>query len=225
MARALSLTGHCGFSQTATADALKSEDYPLMAPVYLYLAPYRLPQLVRQFLAFTETEAADRVVQAAGYVNQTLTRTPLIEQGERLRNAVLAAGEDIALEDLQEMLHRLGDAERLSPTFRFSGGAADLDTQSRAAVGRLAAAIERGDFDGRTLLFTGFSDSAGSPGINRRLAQRRAQAVLEAVRAATAGADSRVVLRAEAFGEALPMACEDTDWGRAVNRRVEVWVE
>jgi phosphate transport system substrate-binding protein len=32
-------------------------------------------------------------------------------------------------------------------------------------------------------------------------------------------------MRTAAFGEALPMACEDTDWGRAVNRRVEVWVE
>jgi phosphate transport system substrate-binding protein len=51
----LPLTGPCGFSQSATADAIKSEDYPFTAPVYLYLAPYRLPQLVRQFLDFTET--------------------------------------------------------------------------------------------------------------------------------------------------------------------------
>ncbi|MDG4647035.1 phosphate ABC transporter substrate-binding/OmpA family protein [Roseibacterium sp. SDUM158017] len=224
-ARALPLTGPCGFSQRATADAVKSEDYPLTAPVYLYLAPYRLPQLVRQFLAFTETEEAERIVQEAGYVNQTLTRTPLVLQGERIRNAVLAAGEDVALEDLQAMLLRLGEGERLSPTFRFADGAAELDTQSRASVGRLAAAIERGAFDGRTLLFVGFSDSAGSPEINTRLAQRRAQAVLEAVDAAAESAGRRVTLRAEAFGEALPMACEDTDWGRAVNRRVEVWVE
>ncbi|MGP1356957.1 phosphate ABC transporter substrate-binding/OmpA family protein [Roseicyclus sp.] len=224
-ARALPLTGECDFSQSATADAVKSEDYPLTAPVYLYLAPYRLPQLVRQFLAFTETGEAERIVRQAGFVDQTLTRTPLTLQGERLRNAVLAAGEDVTLEDLQAMLRRLGAAERLSPTFRFEGGAADLDTQSRAAVGRLAAAIERGAFDGRTLLFVGFSDGAGSAIVNTRLAERRADAVMEAVRAAAEGAGARVQLRTEAFGEALPMACEDTDWGRAVNRRVEVWVE
>jgi phosphate transport system substrate-binding protein len=224
-ARALSLTGPCGFSQSATPDAIKSEDYPFTAPVYLYLAPYRLPQLVRQFLDFTESETAERIVQGAGYVSQSLTRTPLGLQGERLGNAILNAGEDVSLEALQDMLTRLEGAERLSPTFRFEDGAAELDTQSRAAVGRLATAIEAGLFDGRTLLFAGFSDSAGSAQINSRLAQRRAETVLEAVRAATDSAGTRVELRAAAFGEALPMACEDTDWGRAVNRRVEVWVE
>lgn len=224
--RALALTGSCGFSQRATADAVKSEDYPLTAPVYLYLAPYRLPQLVRQFLAFTETAEAEAMVRAAGYVDQTLTRTPLGRQGERLRNAVMAAGEDVSLEDLQEMLHRLTPAARLSPTFRFDDGTAELDAQSRAAVTRLAAAVETGDYDGRALIFVGFSDAVGTAQINVRLARRRAETVREAVRAATEGAgDLRVDLRVEAFGEALPMACEDTDWGRAVNRRVEVWVE
>jgi phosphate transport system substrate-binding protein len=62
-ARSLPLTGPCGFSQSATPDAIKSEDYPLTAPVYLYLAPYRLPLLVRQFLDFTETAEAERIVQ------------------------------------------------------------------------------------------------------------------------------------------------------------------
>jgi phosphate transport system substrate-binding protein len=224
--RALGLTGSCGFVQTATDGAVKSEDYPLTAPVFLYLAPYRLPQLVRQFLAFTETAEAEAIVRASGYVDQTLTRTPLGAQGERLRNAVLAAGEDVSLGDLQEMLRRLAPSERLSPTFRFDDGTAELDAQSRSGVARLAAAIEAGAFDGRALVFVGFSDAVGTPEINVRLALRRAESVREAVRAATDGAgDLRVDLRVEAFGEALPMACEDTDWGRAVNRRVEVWVE
>ncbi len=223
--RALPLTGPCGFSQLATEGAVKAEDYPLTAPVYLYLAPYRLPQLVRQFLAFTGTEEAERMVEAAGYVNQALTRTPLVGQGERLRNAVLAAGEDVTLVDLQSMLARLGSAERLSATFRFADGRAELDTQSRASVDRLAAAIERGAFDGRTLIFAGFSDGAGPAEVNARLSERRAETVLEAVRAAAEGAAGRLAFRVEAFGEAMPMACEDTGWGRAVNRRVEVWLE
>jgi len=34
-----------------------------------------------------------------------------------------------------------------------------------------------------------------------------------------------VVVETEAFGEALPMGCDDTEWGRQTNRRVELWVE
>jgi phosphate transport system substrate-binding protein len=30
----------------------------------------------------------------------------------------------------------------------------------------------------------------------------------------------RLSLKVEAYGEALPMACDDTDWGRRINRRV-----
>ena len=37
--------------------------------------------------------------------------------------------------------------------------------------------------------------------------------------------DTAPALETEAFGEALPMACDDSDWGRKVNRRVEVWVD
>ena len=54
-----------------------------------------LPQLVRDFLAWTETEAAERVVAEAGYVDQSLTRTPLSLQGMRLANAVTAAGGEV----------------------------------------------------------------------------------------------------------------------------------
>jgi phosphate transport system substrate-binding protein len=34
----------------------------------------------------------------------------------------------------------------------------------------------------------------------------------------------RIDMSVDAFGEAMPMACDETAWGRQVNRRVEVWV-
>jgi len=225
-ARSLALQGECGFSQRATGNAVKAEDYPLTAPVFFYLAPRRLPLLVREFLAFTETEAAERVVAEAGFVNQSLTRTPMALQGTRLANAVAAAGGEIDLNDLQRMIDRLAGAERLSATFRFAGGSVDLDAQSRASAARLASAIERGVFDGRSLIFVGFSDSDGQADINQRLSLRRAESVRDAVLAAASAAEpGRVTLQVDAFGEAMPMACDDTDWGSAVNRRVEVWLD
>ena len=48
---------------------------------------------------------------------------------------------------------------------------------------------------------------------------------MQAVReAAETLAKGRVDMDATAFGEALPMACDDSEWGRQVNRRVEVWL-
>lgn len=225
-ARSLPLAGACGFSQVADAAAVKAEDYPLTAPVYLYLAPRRLPQLVRDFLAWTETEAAERIVAEAGYVDQSLTRTPLSAQGMRLANAVTAAGGEVPLSELQRLVSSMARVERLSATFRFADGSVELDAQSRASATRLAAAIERGDFDGRRLVFVGFSDGEGRAEVNLGLSRRRAEAAREAVLAAADSAQpDRVTLDIDAFGEAMPMACDDSDWGRAVNRRVEVWLD
>jgi phosphate transport system substrate-binding protein len=225
-ARPLPLTGPCGLSQSATSDAVKAEDYPLTAPVYMYLAPHRLPLLVRQFLEFTETDEAQRRVREAGFVDQLLTRTPMALQGARLASAIRASGRDVALSDLQEMIIALGTAERLSTTLRFNPGGATLDIQSRATIARLAAIVERGAFDGRRLIFAGFSDGRGSAEVNARLSLRRAGVVRDAfVAASGAEARDRVDLITHGFGEALPMACDDTSWGRAVNRRVEVWLD
>lgn len=224
--RHLPLLGACGLIKTADIHAIKAEDYPLTMPVHVYLAPRRLPQLVQDFLDWTETAAAEAIVAATGFVDQGLTLTPLDHQGMRLANAIAAAGDEVPLAQLQNLVARLRGAERLSATMRFSDGSSDLDALSRAAVARLAAAIESGAFDGRRLIFVGFSDSAGAAEINMRVALRRAEAARDAVQAAAnAATPGRVTLDVAGFGEAMPMACEDTEQGRAVNRRVEVWLD
>lgn len=59
-----------------------------------------------------------------------------------------------------------------------------------------------------------------------QLALDRAQAVRDAVAITARGLDAgRVTLDAIAFGEAMPMACDETAWGRGINRRVEVWID
>ncbi len=75
-------------------------------------------------------------------------------------------------------------------------------------------------------MFVGFSDGEGPASANLVLSRRRAEAVRAAVLAAATTVDrNRLKLSVDAFGEAMPMACDDTDWGRQINRRVEVWVE
>jgi phosphate transport system substrate-binding protein len=47
----LPITGACGFALRATRRAVKTEDYPLTAPLFLYLPARRLPKLGREFMA------------------------------------------------------------------------------------------------------------------------------------------------------------------------------
>ncbi|WP_281967075.1 phosphate ABC transporter substrate-binding/OmpA family protein [Roseovarius nanhaiticus] len=221
----LALTGDCGFGMTATRRAVKTEDYPLTAPMFLYLPARRLPKMMREFLAFTREPAAQLVVRRAGFVDQLPEEIAIDDQGDRFANAVLRAGEDVSLEDLQRMVRLLSPLKRLTTTFRFEPGSTRLDAQSRANVESLARALESGFYDGRQLVFVGFSDGEGPASANQKIALRRADTVKEAViRMAETAQLDRMSLETEAFGEAMPMACDDSEWGRRANRRVEIWM-
>ncbi len=221
----LALTGACGFAMQATRRAIKTEDYPLTAPMFLYLPARRMPKLVREFLAFTREPAAQLVIRRAGFVDQLPEEIEIDAQGDRFANAVLRAGEDVTLADLQRMVQVLSPLKRLTTTFRFEPGSIRLDAQSRSNIGSLARALESGFYDGRRLVFVGFSDGEGPAAANRTIALRRAGAVKDAVlRAAETAQLDRLKLDTDAFGEAMPMACDDSEWGRRANRRVEVWV-
>jgi len=165
------------------------------------------------------------VVRRAGFTDQSPEEIPINAQGSRFANAIAAAGAEVPLSELQRMIGTFSGMKRLSTTFRFEVGSARLDAQSRSHVEQLARAVETGAYDTRQLVFVGFSDGEGPATANREIAQRRAEAVMEAMRSAAETANfDRVRITAEAFGEALPMACDDSAWGRQVNRRVEVWV-
>jgi phosphate transport system substrate-binding protein len=224
-AQVLTLTGPCGYALEATRQSIKTEDYPLTSPMFLYMPARRLPKIGRDFVAFLRTPAAQLVIRRAGFVDQTPEEIPINEQGRRFANAIDAAGADTRLEELQRMVRTLAPFQRLTTSFRFETGSARLDAQSRSNVQQLARSLEQGQFDTRRLLFVGFSDGEGAAGANREIALRRAEAVRRAVAQAAETADlARVTLDVDAFGEAMPMACDDSSWGRQANRRVEVWV-
>lgn len=224
-ARLLTLTGSCGFSLRPTRWTIKTEDYPLTSPIFLYLPARRLPKLAREFLGYLRGPSAQLVVRRAGFVDQSPESIGIEQQGDRFANAIRAAGAETGLEDLQRMVATLEPLARLTTSFRFETGSVRLDAQSRDNVQQLARAIEAGEYDARRLIFVGFSDGDGAAASNLRIARRRAEAVHDAVRSAAETADlGRIDISVEAFGEALPMACDDSAWGRQVNRRVEIWV-
>ncbi|MEM9497257.1 MAG: phosphate ABC transporter substrate-binding/OmpA family protein [Pseudomonadota bacterium] len=221
----LTLNGTCGFALRADRRAVKTEDYPLTAPMFLYLPQRRMPRLLRSFLAFLQEPAAQLVVRRMGYIDQAQEEIAINEQGDRFANAVALAGRETGLDALQAMVETLKPLKRTTTTFRFETGSSRLDAQSRSNVARLARALETGQYDLRRLVFVGFSDGEGGAASNQTIALRRAQAVRDAVVEAAETANlTRVEIDVAAFGEAMPMACDDTEWGRRINRRVEVWV-
>jgi phosphate transport system substrate-binding protein len=224
-ARTLPLAGGCGHALMATRQTIKTEDYPLTSPMFLYLPQQRLPRVARQFLAYTQSSAAQMAIREAGFVDQAPERMPIDLQGNRFANAVASGGTEVGLEELQRMVTTLRPLSRLSLSFRFEAGSSRPDAQSRSNIQHLAQQLEAGTLDARKLVFIGFSDGDGDATANARIALLRAKTVRNAVLAAveTAIPDS-IELEVDGFGEAMPMACDDTDWGRKVNRRVEVWV-
>ncbi|ETX27801.1 phosphate ABC transporter substrate-binding/OmpA family protein [Roseivivax isoporae] len=223
--RALRIGGRCGFELSATRRSIKTEDYPLTAPMFLYLPARRLPALAREFLSFTRSDPAQIVIRRAGFVDQAPEEVPVELQGDRFANAIVVAMGEPGLAELKRLVSTLGPMQRLTTSFRFEPGSAQLDAQSRSNVHQLARSIEAGRYDARRLLFAGFSDRQGPAASNLKIARDRAVAVRDAVlRAAEAADFDRLTIGTDGFGEAMPMACDDTRWGREANRRVEVWV-
>ena len=223
-AKLLPLTDSCGFPLLPTPLAVKAEDYPLAMPIFLLTPPRRLPLMAREFLEFLSTPAAQQVIFDAGYVDRSAARQPMTADGLRLINAIQGAGEDITLADLKRLVSLMDGADRLSLTFRFEDGSTTLDAQSQDNLADLARLIAAGQFRGKRLVLAGFSDGSGTAAANLALSVERAARVAQELSAVAADLRPEALPQVEGFGEALPMACDETAAGRHLNRRVELWL-
>jgi phosphate transport system substrate-binding protein len=225
-ARAVPLEGPCGIPKIATAETLKTEDYPMVLPVYLHAREGRLPRIGREFFAFARSPAAQKAVAEAGFVDQSLGLVPFAAQGDRLADAVVTGASAAGLAEVQQMVADLRDFGRLTVAFRFRDGSTELDTHSRSNVALMADALDRGQFDGADLIVAGFSDGQGDAASNLRLSRQRARVVREAILAAMAPPvrDAARAMEVRGYGEASPIACDEVAWGSRLNRRVEIWV-
>lgn len=223
-ARQIPLTDSCGFPLLPTSLAVKAEDYPLSIPYFFLTPKRRLPLLVREFLEFLATPQAQAVIAQAGFIDRQPERQPMTADGLRLINAIQGAGEDTSLADLKRLVGVMDGAERLSLTFRFKDGSSVLDPQSRDNLLDLARLLSAGVLRERSVILAGFSDGSGPASANLDLGSARAEAVLSQLLAAAPELDAAQGPKVMSFGEALPMACDETAAGRRLNRRVEVWL-
>lgn len=213
----LVVTGPCGRGALGVAAAIRSGDYPLSEVIVLRHSARRPAPVARSFLSWLGEEAAAASVRAAGFVALTVNAVPEGRDGRQEADPLTMAslgGSEASASEVSD----LGRANRLDVAVRFRDGSSLPDRASRVQIDRLMRAVEAGRFDGRTLLFAGFSDADGAASENLQLSRRRA----EAIAALFSGGGVRI--EARGFGEAMPVACNGADWGESLNRRVEVWL-
>jgi phosphate transport system substrate-binding protein len=223
-ARPIPMTDSCGFPLLPTPLAVKAEDYPLAMPLMIQTPKRRLPLMTREFLNFLRTPTAQAVVAANGFIDRSVSRQPMTADGMRLINAIKGAGEDVTLDDLKRLADLMDGADRLSLTFRFEDGSSTLDARSLDNLADLAQLIAAGQFRNQRLVLAGFSDGSGPAEANLALAIERAARVAQELAAVAPDLDPADLPLVEGFGEALPLACDETAIGRQLNRRVELWV-
>lgn len=100
----------------------------------------------------------------------------------------------------------------------FASGSATLTASAQSSLSKLAALLRNGQGNIRV---EGFTDSQGADAENLALSQRRANAVVIALRT---GGLSATRMKAGGKGKAQPVADNGSAAGRARNRRVEIIV-
>jgi outer membrane protein OmpA-like peptidoglycan-associated protein len=146
--------------------------------------------------------------EPAGVGVAVVEETAVVRGGE-----VLAAKEEIV-------------AEAFVQNLQFEFGSADLTTADKAELDGVIANLA----PHRPLLrdniaylnVVGHTDSVGPEAFNQTLSERRAQSVADYL--ADEGGVRREVMRVSGRGEAEPMADNNTDEGRRLNRRVVIEV-
>ncbi len=101
----------------------------------------------------------------------------------------------------------------------FATDSADLRPDLRSDLTVIAGNLQR--YPDSIVLVVGHTDSTGTPGYNQRLSERRADSVASVL--ITAGVSARRV-QARGAGQTQPIASNDTEVGRAQNRRVEITI-
>jgi outer membrane protein OmpA-like peptidoglycan-associated protein len=134
------------------------------------------------------------------------------KQEEKLRQQMAGTGVDVVRNGDNITLDMPGGV-----TFAFNSS--DLNSQFYPVLDKVAGTL--GEYDKTVIEVAGHTDSVGSDAYNQQLSERRANSV-------AAYLSSRGVVRSRVVtigaGEQHPVAGNDTDQGRAQNRRVEITI-
>ena len=78
--------------------------------------------------------------------------------------------------------------------------------------------------DGTKIKVVGFTDDVGAFASNRNLSQDRASQVMATLRNYGGERIASIQFDSAGYGEVAPAFCNTDEGGRAINRRVEIWI-
>jgi outer membrane protein OmpA-like peptidoglycan-associated protein len=99
----------------------------------------------------------------------------------------------------------------------FATNSADLNASFYDVLNSVSMVLA--EFDKTVIEVAGHTDSTGTDAYNQQLSERRAQSVVAYLGTRNVRTDRMIPIGA---GEAHPVATNDTDAGRQLNRRVEL---
>ncbi len=161
----------------------------------------------------TQAPGVDRIDAAAVTIAETPSKAPPPEALEPEKLAQVDPATNAS--DCQSAINRTLNGRRLT----FRRDSARLGDEGRALLDYVIHSF--GVCEGQTIAIEGHTDAAGPESDNLALSERRAKAV-EAYLLQTGLPLSFVV---HAFGETRPIASNQSDQGRAANRRIDFVVE
>ncbi len=223
-AKPLVLSTECGISYPPDIFHIKANEYPLTRRLLLYTTSAPRSKHANGILKYALSKSTQEIISNTGFINQSVEYLAFKRQGNRILGALDTSGDSFDLKLMQQLIKEIGRSSRMSMTLRFRSGSFEPDTSSQRDIKRLAALLSSAELRDNEIILLGFSDSVGAFDHNRELSRIRASQVKQLLLNAGGGRIKETRLKVRAFGELLPVGCNSEPFGRAKNRRVEVWV-
>ncbi len=153
------------------------------------------------------------------------------ERKDNLLEGLESEIDDLSLQEEITVSQELATAARIEPNecvdrinsvllekpVQFEPSSSRISDESNVTIVEISQIL----YECRTHAFEigGHTDSKGGEDVNQRISEERAQAVLDAVQAQALDFGK---LSARGYGESEPVASNDTEEGRAKNRRIEI---
>jgi phosphate transport system substrate-binding protein len=185
---------------------IQTEDYLLTRRLYLAFLMTNNTRLMSQFIAFCAADnKGQKVVAETGFVNMNLHND----------NANQTAIADAP----PQYIAAISGAKRLPTSLHFQSGSSAPDVRATDDIKRIMAILSEPQNRQKQVELMGFTDNVGNPTQNLALSTQRAQSIQAEF--AKFGLKTQVF----GFGQALPVANNETALNQNKNRRVEVWIK